>query len=333
MPDYNYRDPRAVYKTNTQFGAYTFADFVEDLKQMFTGFGTGLKVSTQVVPLATTLLGFQKQTLTSSDFVSLYSKCTRLVVADVKEGILCYLDSRRKPIPYETVEDVLRRYMGYSTEVNNPAILINDALASSVASKVLDLLAKLFKSAGSLKEYTPDVPLKPYFLAVLWGVMLTELSFHVMSSTTDDEIERIARLGVAITLGAITGVTGYFHSGGSVAGFRSPTSAIKTYYTTQRAIKDYTPSLYSKIPSFLKFPTAQRFEDLLTSEKITAGMGMNMAYTFRIGDAFLLSMQGRGAASDEALKNVLKSIWPLVTSSEAEKMYRLYTTEDSIYSI
>lgn len=65
-------------------------------------------------------------------------------------------------------------------------------------------------------------------LAVLWAIMLTELSFHTMSNTTDSEFERMARFGAAITFGVVTGVTGYFHSGGAISGFKSPTSVIKT---------------------------------------------------------------------------------------------------------
>lgn len=312
---------------------YTLEDFIKDLKQLFSGFMTGVKATGQVVPVVTELIVWQKGTFTASNFVQLYTKSPSLVVSDVKEGVLNYIGSRRKPEGSKTVEDILREFMQYSQDANNPIILANDALASSTSAEIFSLLAKLFGSTGKLQEIPRHFQVKPYLLAVLWAVLLTELSFHVMSSTTDSEIERMARFGVAITLGVITGVTGYFHSGGTVSGFKSPTSIIKTYYTTQRFIHDNTPSLYDRIPNCLKFPTAGFFDSMMSNEKISAGKGLNMAYTFRIGDAFLMSMQGKGIVDEGVLKNVLRSVWPLVTSRESEKMYKLYTEKVKLYSI
>lgn len=310
---------------------YTLEDFVRDFKQLFSGFMTGIRTTGQVVPVATELITWQKGTFSGYNFTQLYSKCPALVVSDVKDGVLKYIGARRKPEYAESVEDVLRRFMWYSQEANNPVVLAVDA--ASTGAKILDLLTKLFGSTGKLEGITPQDPIKPYILAVLWAIMLTELSFHAMSSTMDSEIERMARFGVAITLGVITGVTGYFHSGGTVSGFKSPTSAIRTYYTTQRFIKDYKPIVYDKIPDVLKFSMPDAFDNILSSEKISAGKGLNMAYTFRVGDNFLLSIQGKGIIDEDVLKKVLGSIWPLVTSSESEKMYKLYTENAKLYSI
>ena len=64
--------------------------------------------------------------------------------------------------------------------------------------------------------------------------------------------------------------------------------------------------------------------------QITAAKGLNMAYTFRVGDSLLENLSGTSVCSEEVLKNTLKSVWPLPNSYESKKIYRLYT-ENKIY--
>ena len=60
--------------------------------------------------------------------------------------------------------------------------------------------------------------------------------------------------------------------------------------------------------------------------------GINMVYTFRVGDSLLENLSGKRAISEDVAKQTLKSLWPLPMTNEAKKVYRLYT-ESKIYTL
>ena len=156
-----------------------------------------------------------------------------------------------------------------------------------------------------------------------------ELSSKYSYSSVSPERARIAKMVISLVLALFAGFTGYVHTGGYI-GVPSVTSWVRTLYNARTIIENDYPRYSSYIPEVLKFYDCSDFNYLTNSMQITAAKGLNMAYTFRVGDSFLENLASNGTCTEEVLKRTLKSVWPLPMSYEANKIYKLYT-EDKIY--
>ena len=258
-----------------------------------------------------------------SELSSVMSSCQQLSSRLIKGG--------------ESYEEIMKRYMECASDMNSfknalGAPWIFDNLQS--VGKIFDVIVKLINRFSSKAYHTIEsdiIPLKPIALALLWALLLMRLSSKYTNSCADFEKERIARLSVSLVLSLFAGFTGYVHSGG-YTGVPPITSWLRTYYTVRTTFERKYPYYYQKVPRLLKFNECSNFNNLMRTQQKDAGQGMNMVYTFRVGDSLLKNLEGNKLISDDVIRNTLKSVWPLPTEYEAGKMYKLYTTE-GIYHI
>lgn len=258
-----------------------------------------------------------------SDLSSVMSSCQQLSSRLVKGG--------------ESYEEIMKRYMECASDMNSfrnalGAPWIFDNLQN--AGKIFDVVVKLINKFSSKAYHTIEsdiIPIKPVALALLWSLLLMRLSSKYTKSCVDFEREKIARLSVSLVLSLFAGFTGYVHSGG-YTGLPPITSWLRTYYTVRTNFERNYPYYYQKVPRFLKFNECSNFNNLMRSQQKDAGQGMNMVYTFRVGDSLLKNLERSKLISDAVIKGTLKSVWPLPSEYEAGRMYKLYTT-DRIYHI
>ena len=72
---------------------------------------------------------------------------------------------------------------------------------------------------------------------------------------------------------------------------------------------------------------------MTTYEQASTQQGLNMAYTFRIADNLLGTLQGEDGFWWYVLKKLVESIRPLPTEDEAGRMYRMYCFKEKLYYI
>ena len=307
---------------------FTISDLMDGIKTLGLKVGDFTMLSIQA-PILISHVRKCQESCNAYDFAMIYEKTPQVMVkslAKVLNNASIYAGA--------SVEEILRYYMRQAQSANNLWAIINDSVPPIL--KALDHISAFFHWKGDLDDYddSTSLALKPTLLVLLWGALLMNLSGHTLSSSVSySGMEHIARMALALTFAAVAGLTGYFHSGGTAGGIKSPTSFITTYFNSQNSIKDIFPSLYYRIPDELKFDTPNSFSAMTSSEKISAGKGMNMAYTFRVGDAFITTFEGKYLVSDDYMKDMMKKLWPLVSNDEADKMYRLYTLKQKIYKI
>lgn len=235
----------------------------------------------------------------------------------------------------ESYEDILKRYMNCASDLNSfksalVAPLIFDNLQT--AGKVFDIIIKVINKFGSKSYNTVDsdiIPIKPIVLALLWALLLMRLTTKFTNSCADFEMERIARLSLSLVLSLFTGFTGYAHSGG-YTGMPPITSWIKLFYVVRTEFEKEHPYYYSLVPSVLKFNECYDFNRLTKYQQKDAGQGMNMVYTFRVGDSLLRNLEGHTLVSEDVIKQTMRSIWPLPSEYEAKRMYEIYA-DNKIY--
>ena len=235
----------------------------------------------------------------------------------------------------EAYEDILKLYMDCASDLNSfksvlVAPLIFDYLQT--AGKVWDAVIKVINifKLKTFNDFDSDIiPLKPIVLAFLWSLLLMRLTSKYTNSCADFEMERIAKLALALVISLFTGLTGYAHSGG-YTGVYPITSWIKLFYVVRTEFEKEHPYYYSIVPSVLKFNECSNFNNLMKYQQKDAGQGMNMAYTFRVGDALLRNLEGQTLISENVIKQTLRSIWPLPSEYEAKRMYEIYA-DNKIY--
>ncbi len=228
----------------------------------------------------------------------------------------------------ESYEEIMKQFMKYSADINLPFLIIDSR------NKIFNVVIKavnLFKE-GKYSTINEDVlPLKPVALAMLWALLMMKLVRKYTKYCTDLELKRIVKITLSIVISTIIGFTGYMHSGGFVGNLSSPTKIIKTCYTIQKSIEEYAPKFYNKIPEYLKFKDCHDFNSLIKSQQISASKGLNMTYTFRVGDSLLHNLSRNKYLDDGIIKKVFTSLWPLPTEEESKKMYQLYTDNKVYY--
>lgn len=257
-----------------------------------------------------------------SDLTSVMCSCQQLSSRLVKGG--------------ESYEEIMKRYMECASDMNSfrnalGAPWIFDNLQN--AGKIFDVIVKLINRFSSKAYHTIEseiIPLKPIALALLWALLLMRLSSKYTNSCVDFEKEKIARLSVSLVLSLFAGFTGYVHSGG-YTGLPPITSWLRTFYTARVSFEREYPYYYQRIPRILKFNECSNFNNLMRSQQKDAGQGMNMVYTFRVGDSLLKNLEGNTMLSDDVIKQSLKSVWPLPSGYEAGRMYQLYSTNKLYY--
>lgn len=261
----------------------------------------------------------------------IYSFIPDVMVNEMTSSMDSYWNQRYKLFDGdETYEEIMKKFMDMAADINSVPWFI-ESLASG-GGKVYDVVVKLLNRFTNSEHKTLDwnlFPIKPALLALLWALLLMELTAKYTSSCTSFERERIAKMAISLVLALFAGFTGYVHTGG-YTGVPSVTSWVRTLYNARKIIENDHPRYSSYIPEVLKFYDCSDFDYLTNSMQITAGKGLNMAYTFRVGDSFLENLSGNGTCTEEVLKRTLKSVWPLPMSYEAKKIYRLYT-EYKIY--
>lgn len=220
-----------------------------------------------------------------------------------------------------TYEEILIHYMNLAGgEIVRCAGYAD--LAVPVLFKVLEKTIRFFRSSKFIDEL---IPVKPFLLAAIWCSLDMSLEKQYLKHTESVNLEVVGRSIIAFLVSSMCGLTGYFHSGGAGLPFPNITSYIKTYFNTQHLIKDHAPKVYNKIPRCLIFDTNQAFEDMIKEKQISAGQGLSMVYTFRVGNAFLCNLLGNHILSFESAKNIFKSLWPLPQEAESIRMYFIYS--------
>ncbi len=221
-----------------------------------------------------------------------------------------------------TYEEILIHYMDLAG--GNIPMVVGIADATPKLFIMLEKVIKFFKS--SYVEFIDDyIPVKPFILAAIWTSLDMALEKQYLKKTESANLEVVGRSILSFLISSMCGVAGYFHSGGVGLPFPNITSYIKTYFDTQHLIKQHAPKVYNKIPQCLLFDSNQAFENMIKEKQISAGQGLSMVYTFRVGNAFLCSLLGNHILSLESAKNIFKSLWPLPQEAESARMYFIYS--------
>lgn len=285
------------------------------------------------------LMNLRELTLKSSYGCSVedyYNKVVEMIPTNFISNLtaqLCKYESIRNRwfSADDSYETILKKYMDIAKDLQNPFWTAFDS--ANTACKHFDVVIKVINKFSKTQHKTINcdiIPIKPFLLAFVWGSLLLELVLKYSKSCVDFEKERIAKLSISLVIALFVGFTGYAHSGGYI-GVPSVTSWIRTYYNAQNWFKNSAPYYYSKVPDFLKFPNCHNFDSLVDSMQITAAKGLNMVYTFRIGDSFLSNIGGHSVVSEGVVKEALYSVWPLPQEEESRKVYRIYANEKLYY--
>lgn len=221
-----------------------------------------------------------------------------------------------------TYEDILIHYM----DLAGGNIPVEAGIADAVPKLVI-ILEKVIKFFNSsyVKFIDDYIPVKPFILSAIWCSLDISLAKQYLKKTESVNLEVVGRSILSFVVSSMCGVTGYFHSGGVGLPFPNITSYINTYFNIQHFIKNHAPKVYNKIPQCLLFDTNQEFENIIKGKQISAGQGLSMVYTFRVGNAFLCSLLGTQIFSFESAKNIFKSLWPLPQEAESARMYFIYS--------
>ena len=237
----------------------------------------------------------------------------------------------------KTYEDIIKECMSMSKEINLPTEISKVLDGLTVLSK----LEKWFNQTSNIEEseVTSDIEdsevfllrqIKPIMLAALWSAMLMALVIKKIGSIDEFQKKDIAKFVIALVGSIVSGIASFAHSGGRVCGFKSPTKYAQKYASYLSQLREVKPYLYSKIPKELVFEN-KNFEKMNKYEQASVQQGLNMAYTFRIGDNLLTIMQSKNNFGTNVLNKLVNSIWPLPTENEADRMYRLYCANEKLY--
>ena len=220
-----------------------------------------------------------------------------------------------------TYEDILMHYMDLAGgDIVKYAGYAD--MAIPVLFKVLEKTIRFFRPSEFIDEL---IPVKPFILAAIWCSLDMSLEKQYLKHTESINLEVVERSILSFLVSSMCGVTGYFHSGGVGLPFPNITSYINTYFNTQHLIKDHAPKVYNKIPQRLLFDSNHAFENMIKEKQISAGQGLSMVYTFRVGNAFLCGLLGNHILSFESAKNIFRSLWPLPQEAESARMYFIYS--------
>lgn len=224
----------------------------------------------------------------------------------------------------KSYEDIIRGFMTMSKGITLPNELAG-------ALKWGNRLESWFTDTTIIKD-SGALQIRPVMLATLWTTMLMALIIKKTRSIYPFERERVAKFAIAMVVSLVSGITSFAHSGGSICGFKSPTKYAPGYVKYIQGLRETKPWLYDKIPQILIFKNKD-FESMTTYEQASTLEGLNMAYTFRIADNLLGTLQGENAFLWDVLKKLVESIRPLPTEDEAGRMYRMYCFKERLYYI
>lgn len=254
----------------------------------------------------------------------------------VTNGVLELSNKLRKPYSFSSsLEDILRYYMEQANNAEQATNFIKGfGWMTKAGCYSYDLMVKSYQKIDQFKDSTGShiniINLRPVFLAALWAAMIFDLSAHDSINVNE---KGVVKLAMSLVLTSIVGATSYMHSGGRAFGFKSPTSYLRVYLNAQKLIEDRYPYQYKTyVPDFLKFNVAEDFDQFIRSEQISASKGLNMAYTFRVGDIYISNMMAERSVDMRCLKKVLSSLKPIPTDEEAKRVYRLYVEQGSLYN-
>lgn len=254
----------------------------------------------------------------------------------VTNGVLALSNKLRRPYSSSSsLEDILRYYMGQANNAERATNFIKGfGYMAKAGCYFYDLMVKSYQKIDQFIDSTGShiniINIRPVFLAALWAAMIFDLSAHNSINVNETGVVKLA---MSLVLTSIVGATSYMHSGGRAFGFKSPTSYLRVYLNAQTLIEDRYPYKYkTDVPDFLKFNIAEDFDRFIRSEQISASKGLNMAYTFRVGDIYISNMIAEKSVDKDCLKKVLSSLKPIPTDEEAERVYRLYIEQGSLYN-
>lgn len=273
------------------------------------------------------LVGNLRSLVTTTSFVNsetvynqLYLAIPNAMVTEMTSSMNYYWKLRNRVFGGDaSYEMIMNTFMNCAADINNVPLSIVDNMISF--GKGYDVVAKVINHIKKREYQTLDLdlfPIRPALLALLWALLLMELTAKYTNSCASFERERIAKLAMSLVLSLFAGFTGYIHTGGV-------TSILRTFYDVRKSIEREHPSIAPYIPQFLKFSDCPDFDNLTRNKQISAMKGLNMAYTFRVGDSLLKNLSGNTVCTDTVIKETLKSVWPLPMADESKKMYRLYT--------
>ena len=270
------------------------------------------------------MLAIVQTTTTTNQFVDkVVAKVPNKVAEELAKSEQVLLVAQ-KYASTKTYEDIIREFMSMSKEMTLPSTL-SEALRWGNRLEDWFTGTTIIRDSGALQ-------LKPVMLATLWSTMLMALIIKRMGSIGDYQKENVAKFAIALVVSIISWIGSYAHSGGSICGVKSLTKYAPRYVKYIQGIRETKPWLYKKIPQILVFKNKD-FESMNTSEQASTQQGLNMAYTFRIADNLLGTLQGEDGFWLSVVSKLVDSLWPLPTENEADRMYRMYCFKEKLYYI
>ncbi len=270
------------------------------------------------------MLATLQTTTTTAEFVDeVVAKVPNVVakeLAESKQVLLVAQEYART----KTYEDIIREFMSMSKEMTLPSTL-------SGALRWGNRLEDWFTGTTIIRD-SGALQIRPIMLATLWSTMLMALIIKRMGSIGDYQKENVAKFAIALVVSIISGIGSYAHSGGSICGVKSLSKYAPRYVKYIQGIRETKPWLYKKIPQILLFKNKD-FESMNTYEQASPQQGLNMAYTFRIADNLLGTLQGEDGFWLSVVSKLVDSLWPLPTEDEAGRMYRMYCFKEKLYYI
>lgn len=237
------------------------------------------------------------------DFKTLYEQAPSIMV----EKVLYYLPGSPAAVSDESYESILRRNLELAKDVNNNYV------------KAADYILLFCVGWGGIQRTS---------LCVIWANLLFALFSKFTSTITSDERNRIARGGIALSMGVSIAIIQYFH--------KSPygiTNYLRLLYEGYNNVRDWCNQHFShQIPDVLRMESPRKqFAEMTKDEKTTVGQMLNMVYTFRVGDMYLevcSKSKSKAYLTDETISDMIDiGISPLPERKEIEKLYKLYTDE------
>ena len=303
------------------------ADGLVSLGKSIGKFIDKVTTKTPVSPPSSTItisemLAIVQTTTTTNQFVDkVVAKVPNKVAEELAKSEQVLLVAQ-KYASTKTYEDIIREFMSMSKEMTLPSTL-------SGALRWGNRLEDWFTGTTIIRD-SGALQLKPVMLATLWSTMLMALIIKRMGSIGDYQKENVAKFAIALVVSIISGIGSYAHSGGSICGVKSLTKYAPRYVKYIQGIRETKPWLYKKIPQILVFKNKD-FESMNTYEQASTQQGLNMAYTFRIADNLLGTLQGEGGFWLSVVSKLVDSLWPLPTENEADRMYRMYCANERLY--
>jgi hypothetical protein len=215
-----------------------------------------------------------------------------------------------------TYEDIIRFYLDVVKDMTGP-VKVLDIANSGMQKSISSLL-------GSAEGI--DVSVETIVLGVVWGAMMGSL----VGKTVLEEDSEVLSLISAISVAMIVVSLQITHK---ECPYWNVIQMIYKGYTMTGDLVKKNPTCYSFLFPRLKI-NVKLFPDWheelgrhVGDNKLVIGQAINMAYTFRIADIFVVALQGDNRFGSEVRKRLLSSLSPIPVEGDVRRIISLYTEE------